>query len=76
MSYNNCETQKSNAFTKETSNFKFSTLEGHMADHDHAAAFRADAMQGKFLDAIRNAISEKKKKQEVLVGLKEVYWLS
>ena len=38
--------KKNNAFTKGTNNFRFSTLERHMAHHGHADALKADAMQG------------------------------
>ena len=36
--------QKNNAFTKGTNNFWSSTLERHVAHHDHADPLRADAM--------------------------------
>ena len=50
---NLCETPKEQCiFTKGTNNFQSSTLERHVAHHDHADALRADAMQCEFQRAV------------------------
>ena len=67
-----CETQKNNAFTKGTTNFRSAMLKRHVAHHDHVDALRADATQGEFHRAVRKALNEKE--EAVLVGLKAVYW--
>ena len=49
---NLCETPKQQCIYQGTNNFRSSTLEGHVAHHDHADALRADAMQGEFQRAV------------------------
>ena len=66
--------KKNNAFIKGTNNFRFSTLERHVAHRDHADALKADAMQGEFQHAVRKSLNEKE--EAVLVGLKAVYWVA